>query len=68
MGRLFQVHEDDLAELERTIPQLGEALMPALTNRLRVQLRRCQQILSSVRWNYGPPSEVEGISDDQRCS
>jgi len=59
MSKLFQIHEDDLAELERTLPQLADALMSSLTNRLRSQIRRVQTILSNVRWNYGPPSDVE---------
>ena len=68
MAHLFQIHEDDLAELERTLPHFADAMMQSLTPRLRVQLRRCQSILSSVRWNYGPPTEVEVIpaDDDQR--
>ena len=40
--KLFQIYEDDLGELEHTLPQLSEALMPVLNNRLRVQLRRVQ--------------------------
>ncbi len=63
-ARLFQIYEDDLAELERTLPQLADALMPVLDNRLRVQLRRCKEIVSMVRWNYGPPGEVEIIPAD----
>jgi len=59
------MHEEDLAELEKTLPQLAEALTPVLTNRLRVQLRRCQSIISQVRWNYGPPSEVKMIPVDE---
>lgn len=61
MPRLFQIYEEDLAELERTLPQLAGALMPMLTNRLRIQIRRSQAILSDVRWNYGPPSDIERI-------
>lgn len=64
MAKLFQIYEEDLAELEKIIPQLAESLMPSLDNKKRVQLRRCQSILSSVRWNYGPPSEVEIIPAD----
>ena len=64
MPQLFQIHEEDLGELERTLPQLAEALMPILTNRLRVQLRRCQGILSNVRWGYGPPTNVVKIPAD----
>ena len=64
MSKLFQIKEDDLGALEATMPQLADALMPVLNNRLRVQLRRAQQVLSDVRWNYGPPSEVEIIAPD----
>ncbi len=61
MSKLFQIKEDDLGALEATLPQLADALMPVLNNRLRVQLRRVQQVLSDVRWNYGPPSEVQSV-------
>ena len=68
--KLFQIHEDDLGELEHTLPQLSEALLPVLNGRLRVQLRRIQTILSNVRWNYGPANEVAvipaDVDDDQR--
>lgn len=57
--RMFQVTEDDLAELERTMPQFLDALYPHLNNRLRVQFRRVQEIVTNVRWNYGPPQHVE---------
>ena len=59
--KLFQINEDDLAELERTLPQFADALSITLNynSRLRVQFRRVQSILSAVRWNYGPPTEVE---------
>lgn len=63
--KLFQINEDDLATLERTLPQFADALMPRLDNRLRTQLRQVQQILSNVRWNYGPPSEVIIIPADE---
>lgn len=61
-ARLFQIYESDLADLERTLPQLADALMPILNNRLRVQLRQVQRILTDVRWNYGPPVNVKHIS------
>ena len=64
MSKLFQIKEDDLGALEATLPQLTDALIPVLNNKLRVQLRRVQQVLSDVRWNYGPPSEVQIISPD----
>ena len=62
--KLFQINEEDLSELERTLPQLASAMTPIMTNRIRVQLRRCQAILSSVRWEYGPPSQVTIIPCD----
>jgi hypothetical protein len=66
MSRQFQISEDDLAELERMIPDLCGDMMPLFTNRelaprLRTQLRRIQSILSDVRWRYGPPEAVEVI-------
>jgi len=59
--RLFQINESDLSELERILPQVGESLLPVMSNRDRVHLRRVQAILSNVRWNYGPPTEIEKI-------
>lgn len=64
MSKLFQIQEEDLGELERLLPQLAEAIGPTLTNRLRVKLRRCQKILSDVRWDYGPGSNGEIIATD----
>jgi hypothetical protein len=67
MSRLLQICDEDLSTLERTLPQLADALTVRMDNRLRVQLRQVQKILSDVRWNYGPPAEVEIIptSDGQ---
>lgn len=62
--KMYQIYDDDLATLERTLPQLADALGPTLNNRLRVQLRQVQRILSNVRWDYGPPSEVRIVPLD----
>ena len=59
--KMFQIHEADLVCLEHTLPQFADALMPQLTPRLRVQLRTVQEVLSKVRWNYGPPTDVQEI-------
>lgn len=64
MAQLFQINEDDLAELERTLPRMADQMMETMDNCTRVQLRRVQTILSNVRWNYGPPSEVGTIPAD----
>ncbi len=61
MSRLFKIEETDLAELEKAIPQLSESLMIHLTPANRTTLRRCKNILSDIRWHYGPPSEVGQI-------
>lgn len=56
--RLYQIKEDDLASLERILPEIVGLMYPQIDNRLRVQIRQVQKILSDVRWNYGPPGEV----------
>lgn len=69
MSKLFQIYEEDLTELEHTLSQFQDDLIeqlakPAVAPRLRKQLRRVQEILMNVRWNYGPPTEVEIIPVD----
>ena len=54
----FTIYESDLADLEHTLPDLLSASYATLTHRQRVQWRLVQQIITNVRWNYGPPSEV----------
>ena len=62
MPRFFQITEEDLGELERTLPHIADVLAkPELNNRQRVWIRRVQKIISDVRWNYGPPGEVKVI-------
>lgn len=64
---LFHIHQEDLVELERILPELCSAMYwPQLGDkqiapRLRVQLNRCKEIISNVRWNYGPPCAVEQV-------
>lgn len=71
------INEEDLAELERVIPEISDSLMHHLSPRMRTQLRRIKEILSNVRWRYGPPLIVEsfpanghlpGDDDDQNTS
>lgn len=64
MSKLFQIYEDDLAELESALPQLCDALADKLTLRLRVKIRRVKTILSDIRWDYGPPSNVTRVDCD----
>ena len=66
MSRLMQIKEEDLGELERVLPNLAEALASSPNRATRVQLRRCQNILSDVRWNYGPHTEVEVVPNEDQ--
>lgn len=67
--RMMPIREPDLAELERLLPMLtdeiefgnGRAGISALSPAGRTRVRRIQQILSDVRWNYGPHTEIEVI-------
>ena len=58
---MLQIREPDLAELERLLPLIHEAVAPAMTNRTRVHLRRVKQIISDIRWNYGPWLECHEV-------
>lgn len=59
----FIISEDDLETLERALPSLQDAMMgaPDVINRKDVHdhLQMSKAILSNVRWNYGPPTNVE---------
>ena len=60
--KMFQIYEPDLVDLERILPELCWDMFEVLCNeqvapRIRTKLRRCQKILSDVRWNYGPPEK-----------
>lgn len=66
--KLFQINESDLQDLEHTLPTLFErlSLLQPSTNADKVAARRVQRILSSVRWNYGPYSEVTVIPAEEK--
>jgi hypothetical protein len=62
--KLFQINEDDLAELEHTLPQVFDMLAfhaKATTPQDRRWLQRVQQILMNVRWNYAPHTDITVI-------
>jgi hypothetical protein len=59
-SRLFQIYEHDLVSLEDTIPALMEkAAMTCNDPLTRKQWQNLKEILSNVRWGYGPPLKVE---------
>lgn len=64
--KLFQITEEDLADLERLVPEAMDrvTMRPDATPRDRAIFKRLQSIIVNVRWNYGPPENVERIDDD----
>lgn len=63
--KLHQINADDLATLEELLPELTFMLGEKLNETaIRIKCRRVKEILSNVRWSYGPPSEVEIIPGD----
>lgn len=64
MSKLFQVYEQDLETLERDLPAFLSRHMICLTNADRAAVRRMQEVITNVRWNYGPPTEVESMPAD----
>lgn len=65
--KFFQLTEDDLIELERILPQLGDSLLlsGSASIKNKMQLRKVKSILSNVRWNYGPPDILNPIQENQ---
>lgn len=65
---MFRISEPDLAELERLLPWMYESMEIVVSNqpRTRKRIRRVKEILSDVRWEYGPHSEITVIPDDER--
>lgn len=62
MTKLFQIYETDLQTLEATLPRLQDALGEAMNRPdVQVAVQEVKEILSNVRWNYGPYTEVERI-------
>lgn len=66
--KLFQINEDDLAELERSMPELCR-LVSELPNYnqnhwIKAMIRRVQRVITNVRWDYGPPGEVHTMPAD----
>lgn len=60
MSKLFQITEEDLAMLEQQLPAILDATMLACNDAMiRKRWQAVQEVVKNVRWNYGPPSEVE---------
>ena len=62
MVKMFQINEGDLATLESLLPSIAWAQSQAMNDvALRMKFRQVKEIISNVRWNYGPVSDVESI-------
>ena len=59
--RLHQISEDDLTSLEHDLPLIMDACFDRIDNRLRMKFRSVKEILSNVRWGYGPPLYSEKV-------
>lgn len=65
MSKLFQIYEEDLCDLERITSDVCDTLTVQIAEspRLSTQFRRLKQILSDVRWNYGPHERSERLPE-----
>ena len=59
MTKMFQIYETDLAKLEAAMPRIMDAAGAALNGAaMQVLMDEVKEVLSNVRWNYGPYEEV----------
>lgn len=63
--RMFQITEQDLAELESLLPQVLWSRPDLLTTRDKIKWRRVIEIIKDIRWNYGPPLECHRLEADE---
>lgn len=63
MPKMFQISADDLRVLEDVIPKLCDTVgsRPEATNKDRTRIRVVKRILSDIRFDYGPPTDVENV-------
>ena len=60
--KLYQVYEEDLRFMETAIPVLFERLGCEINDpKIQVIAEELKRIVSDVRWDYGPPSEVQVV-------
>lgn len=68
--RQFQITEEDLATLERLVPEVLQRLTmrPDATPQDRTNYRQVRDILVNVRWKYGPPEQVTRVDPQEESS
>ena len=60
--RHYRVNEDDLQKLEALLPRVFDRLVPQMNDpALQIMAEELKRIVSDVRWDYGPPSEVRQL-------
>jgi hypothetical protein len=68
--RLLHIYPDDLAELERILPEIFDLVISETAKgarmedrgpELRTKYRTVQRIIRDVRWDYGPHEQIERI-------
>lgn len=60
--KLYHITEDDLAVLEAELPRLLETSSETCNDPItRKRWEMVKGIISNVRWDYGPPSEVQRV-------
>lgn len=64
-SKLYQITSDDLADLERLVPQLFTMLGETMNHaHVRTKIQRVKNILSVIRWEGLPWSRVEIIEPE----
>lgn len=63
--KLHQINDDDLRTLEECVPLLTQSIGERTSNTDRVMIRRVKEVLSNVRWNYQPHSEIKEMPLDE---
>jgi hypothetical protein len=69
-SKLFEIYEEDLETLERALPELYDSLRPEAKNRqdIREHAQMVKDVLSKVRWNYGPHVHTEVVRPEDEQS
>lgn len=59
----YRINEDDLQKLEMALPRICELSGQALNNpEAQVLFAEAKEIISNIRWDYGPPQAVEVLN------
>jgi hypothetical protein len=63
MSKLFHITESDLQRLEAALPRIHDHCGMLLNSPdLQILFGEAKEILSNVRWDYGPHTDVSVVS------